>query len=65
MLVGVSIFGRRVVARDIRFGERMTARFFDKRGDLTIGSTSVAQLLDLIAYHVDEGGHRKPLLAQA
>jgi hypothetical protein len=43
----------------------MTARFFDERSDFAIASTSVAQLLDLVAYHVDEGGRREPFLAQA
>ncbi|WP_243645697.1 hypothetical protein [Sphingomonas sp. PP-CE-1G-424] len=63
MLVGVPVLGRRVVARDIRVCERMTARFLDKRGDFTIGPASVAQLFDLVAYHVDEGGDREPFLA--
>ncbi len=65
MLVGVPVFGWRVVVRDIRFGERMSARFFDERGDFTIGPAGVAQLLDLVAYHVDKGRHWEPLLAQA
>ena len=65
VLVGTPVFGRRIIARDIRFGEGMTARLFNKRGDFAIGLPGVAQLLDLVAYHVDEGGDREPFLAQA
>ena len=65
VLVGTPVFGRRIIARDIRFGEGMTTRLFNKRGDFAIGLPGIAQLLDLVAYHVDEGGDRKPLLTQA
>ncbi|RZT46361.1 hypothetical protein EV283_3301 [Sphingomonas sp. BK036] len=63
MLVGVPIFDWGIVAGNIGFGEDMTARFCDERNDLAIGPTSIPELLDLVAYHVDESRYWKTFLS--